>query len=215
MARNLPYPPVFLSTDDITLQVSRAVKAGELRKIGPRLYTPDVAADPAAVIRRNLWEVVGLLFPDTVVGYRTAIEGKPSPEGTVNVVGGYARLLELPGLTVRQIEGAGPLRGDRRFMKSLWLASRARALLECLRPSRTTAAGSRGLPTDDLERLIEQLVRVSGEPAVNRLRDDARSLVEELDARAEFERLNGIIGAILGSRAGAPSARSAVARAAE
>lgn len=214
MARNLPYPPVFLSTDDITLQVSRAVKAGELRKIGPRLYTPDVAADPAAVIRRNLWEVVGLLFPDTVVGYRTAIEGKPSPEGTVNVVGGYARLLELPGLAVRQIKGPGPLRGDRRFMKSLWLASRARALLECLRPSRATAAGSRGLPREEIERLIEQLVRVSGEPAVNRLRDDARSLVDELDAQAEFERLNGIIGAIVGSRAGALSARSAVARAA-
>jgi hypothetical protein len=103
------------------------------------LYTPNVADEPAPVVRRNLWEVVSLLFPDRVVGYRTAIEGKPSPEGTVNLVGGYDRLLELPGLTIRQIEGPGPLEGDTRFIGTLWLASRPRALLECLRPSRPTS----------------------------------------------------------------------------
>lgn len=189
VARKWTYPPVFLSTDDIKLQVSRHAKAGKLRKIGPRLYTPDVTNDPAAVIRRNLWEVVGLLFPETVVGYRTAIEGKPSPEGTVNLVGEYNRLLELPGLTVRQIKGPGPLRGDVRFMRSLWLASRPRAFLECLRRSRATAAGSRSLPREDIERQIERLVRVSGEEAVNRLRDEARSIVNELEAQSEFDQL--------------------------
>lgn len=65
-----------------------------------------------------------MLFPDRVVGCRTAIKGKPSPEGTVKCVGGYDRLLDLPGLTIRQIEGPDPLEGDTRFMGTLWLASR-------------------------------------------------------------------------------------------
>ncbi len=215
MARKrLHYAPVFLSTDEITAQVARGVKAGELRKIGPRLYTPHVTDDPRSVIQRNLWEVVGLLFPGTVVGYRTAIEGGPSPEGTVNLVGGYDRLVKLPGLIIRQNKGPAPLAGDRRFMRGLWLASRARALLECLRPSRTSQAGARGLPRDEIERQIEQMARVSGEDAVNHLRDQARSIAQELGARSEFDELNSIVGAILGSRTGPLTSRIAIARAA-
>lgn len=213
VARKREYPPVLVSTAEIKLQVSRDVKAGRLRKLGPRLYTPNVVDEPAAVVQRNLWEVVGLLFPETVVAYRTAIEGKPSPEGTVNLVGSYDRLLELPGVTVRQIKGPGPLEGDRRFLKSLWLASRARAFLECLRPSRVTAAGSRGLPREEIERRIERLVRVSGEEAVNQLRDEARSLAGELEAQSEFDELNDIIGSILGSQTGALTSPVALARA--
>lgn len=214
VARKRSYPPVFLSTDEIKLQVSRDVKAGALRKIGPRLYTPNLDDQPAVVVRQNLWEVAGLLFPDTVVGYRTAIEGRPSPEGTVNLIGGYDRLLELPGLTVRQIKGPGPLDGDTPFMKRLWLASRARALLECLRPSRTTAAGSRRLPREEIERQIERLARVSGEEAANHLRHQARSIADDLDARTEMDALNEIIGSILGSRTGTLSSPTALARAA-
>lgn len=212
MAHERSYPPVFLSTEEIKLQVSRDVKEGRLRKIGPRLYTPNVGDEPAGVVRRNLWEVVSLLFPDRVVGYRTAIEGKPSPEGTVNLVGGYDRLLEIPGLTIRQIEGPGPLEGDTRFMGTLWLASRPRALLECLRPSRTTAAGSRHLPRDEIERQIERLARVSGVDEVNRLRDEARSLAPDLGAPSEFDELNDIIGSILESHSGPLPSRAAVAR---
>ncbi|MEX2468002.1 MAG: hypothetical protein WD995_13915 [Gemmatimonadota bacterium] len=199
MAHERSYPPVFLSTEDIKLQVSRDAKEGRLHKIGPRLYTPNVVDEPATVVRRNLWEVVSLLFPDRVVGYRTAIEGKPSPEGTVNLVGGYDRLLELPGLTIRQIAGPGPLQGDTRFMGTLWLASRPRAFLECLRPSRTTPAGSRRLPREEIERQMERLARVSGADEVNRLRDQARSLASDLQAEAEFEALNDIIGSTTSS----------------
>lgn len=214
MARKrIEYPPVFLSSEEITSQVSRAVRAGELRKLGPRLYTPQMSDPPEAVIQRNLWEVVGLLFPGTVVGYRTALEGRPSPEGTVNVVGSYRRLVQLPGLAIRQSEGPGYLPGDQPFVGGLWLASRARALLECLRPTRGSVAGSRGLPREEIERRIEQIVRISGEAAVNTLRDDARALVHDLQAQAELEEMNRIIGAVLSSRSGPLSSPPAVARA--
>lgn len=213
LANEGTYPPIFLSTDRIKLQVSRELRRGRVRKIGPRLYTTNVADDPGAVIRRNLWEVVGLLFPATVVGYRTAIEGKPSPEGTVNVVGGYDRVLKLPGLTIRQIKGPGPLDGDSGFMQSLLLASRGRAFLECLRPSRATAAGARGLPREEIEKRIERMIRVSGEAEVNKLRDQAWRLAPELGAEEEFRTLDEMIGSILGSRRGTLTSPAAVARA--
>ena len=212
MANPSTFPPVFLSTDEIKAAVSREVKRGRLRKIGPRLYTPDVEEEPGAVIRRNLWEVVGLLFPDTVVGYRTALEGMPSPEGTVNLVGGYDRMLKLPGLNVRQIEGAGPVEADARFMGRLWLASPARAMLESLRPSRATYAGARALPREEIERRIERIVRVSGENAANALRDQARAIAPALAAEAELATLDEIIGAILGSRTGPLGSAAAAAR---
>lgn len=214
MRNELPFPPVFLSTDEIKLQVSREVKRGRIRKIGPRLYTTDVSDDPAVVIRRNLWQVVCLLFPNTVVGYRTALEGTASPEGTVNLVGAYDRVVRLPGLTIRQIKGPGPLDGDTRFMGELWLASRPRAFLECFRPSRASEAGARGIPREELERRLEQLVRVSGEDVTNQLRDQARALAPALEAEEEFQTLNDIIGAILGSQAGSLSSPPAVARSA-
>src|SRR5690625_2077199 len=133
LASKFTFPPVFLSTEEIKLVVSRDAKRGHIRKIGLRLYTTDVSEDSEIVIRRNLWEVIGLLFRDTVVGYRTALEGKPSPEGTVNLVGNYDRMVELPGLTIRQIKGPGHLEGDTPFMGRLWLASRARA--PCVAPT--------------------------------------------------------------------------------
>lgn len=214
LASELTFPPVFLSTDEIKLLVSREAKRGHVRKIGPRLYTTDVSDDPAAVIRRNLWEVVGLLFPDTVVGYRTALEGKPSPEGTVNLVGSYDRMLELPGLRVRQIKGPGHLKGDTPFMGRLWLASRARAFLESLRPSRATVAGARGLLREEIERRIERMVRVSGEEEANALRDQARAIAPDLGAEEELQALNDIIGSVLGSQSGLLTSPAAVARAA-
>src|SRR5690625_1758004 len=214
LASKFTFPPVFLSTEEIKLVVSREAKRGHIRKIGPRLYTTDVSEDSEIVIRRNLWEVIGLLFPDTVVGYRTALEGKPSPEGTVNLVGNYDRMVELPGLTIRQIKGPRHLEGDTPFMGRLWLASRARAFLESLRPSRATAAGARGLPQEEIELRIEQIVRISGETEVNSLRDQARAIAADMDAEDEFRVLSTIIGTVLGSQSASLTSPAAVARAA-
>ncbi len=213
LAKEFGFPPIVLSTAENKLNVSRAARRGRIRKIAPRLYTTNLTDDPATVIRQNLWEVVGLLFPDTIVGYRTALEGKPTREGTVNLVGPYDRVVHLPGLTVRQIKGPGPLAGDTRFMRSLWLASRARAFLESIRPSRTKAAGARGLPRDEIERRLEQLVRVSGEAEANKLRDSARALAPALGAEAELRVLNDIVGALLGSRMEELTAPAAQSRA--
>ena len=128
------------------------------------------------------------------------------------LVAGYDRILKLPGLAIRQIRGPGPLDGDTRFVSRLWLASRPRAFLECLCPSRATAAGARGLPREEIERRIERLIRVSGEGEANALRDQAQQIAPVLGAEKELRALVDIIGSILGSRTGPISAPAARAR---
>jgi hypothetical protein len=213
--RGLDQPPeVFLSTRDTSKRTSEAVAAGRARKIGPRLYTGNMADEPEAIVRRNLWPVVSLLAPGTVIGYRTALEMAPAPDGTVFLTGATRNgQVSLPGLTIRLIAGPGPLEGDQPLF-NLHIASRPRALLEVLRPSRARATVARGLPRARVEEELERELRIAGKGKLNRIRDQARSLAPLLGAESEFQVLDGIIGALLGTRPSALTAPAAVARAA-
>ncbi|MHB2035091.1 MAG: Fic family protein, partial [Gemmatimonadaceae bacterium] len=208
-----PLPEIFLSTRETSRAVSAAVAAGRARKLAPRIYTSNVTDAPAAIIRRNLWRVVSLLAPGTVISYRTALEMAPAGDGTVFLTAGYDRRLELPGLRLRLVPGPGALEGDTRLF-DLHVASRARALLEVLKPSRARGTVARGLPVARIEALLEAELAAGGEPRLNALRDQARALAEPLDAQAAFTQLDGLIGTLLGTRRAALSAPVALARAA-
>jgi hypothetical protein len=56
-----PAPEIVLSTRETSYRIWRDVAAGRLKKIAPRLYTSRVKDAPDKIIRRNLWEVIGLL----------------------------------------------------------------------------------------------------------------------------------------------------------
>jgi hypothetical protein len=58
------------------------------------------------------------------------------------------------------------------------------------------------------------MVRHGGEPAVQRLRDDARGVASQLGLPEEFQRLDALIGTLLGTRDAAMESPVAVARAA-
>ena len=73
---------------------------------------------------------------------------------------------------------------------------------------------ARGLPRARVEEELERELRIVGEDRLNRLRDQARAIAPALDAEREFAVLDGIIGALLGTRPGRASAPAAVARAA-
>ncbi len=114
---------------------------------------------PAEIIRRSLWQVLGLLFRGTVVGYRSVLEMKSTPRGTVFLVGPYARTASLPGLNVRILKGKGPREGDMPFGDSLHLASEARALLEYLSLKRVRGTESPTLPRAKIEVFLERRSR--------------------------------------------------------
>jgi len=216
MARNpiLSFPEVFLSTKDLSSRVSRAVANKEARKLGPRLYTINMADPADVVVRRNLWLIVGLLCPDAVVGHRTALEGRPTHDGSVFLTGPYTRTIELPGLTIRMVKGPGPLAGDAQFIGGLWHASQARAFLENLKPSRRRSAAARCVPREQLEERLERILQASGPDALNELRAQASRITPALDADAEYIRLSEIVGTFLGTRSAGLGAPLALARAA-
>ncbi|HEU4454219.1 MAG TPA: Fic family protein [Longimicrobium sp.] len=206
-------PEVFLGSAESSRAISEAVRGGTVRKLGPRLYTRNTSEPPEDVVRRNLWLIVGLLFPDAVVSHRTALEARPTPRGTVFLTGPYDRQVELPGLRIRQIKGAGPLEGDNRFVQTLWLASPARAYLECMR-RRVRGTESPALSRAEIEERLERLIRNGGESEANALRDRARALAGPLEAEGAFAELDALIGALLGTRPAQLEAPAARARAA-
>jgi hypothetical protein len=205
---------VFVSSSETTKTVGRAVRLGRARKIGPRLYTTNMADQPEDIIRRSRWRVVSLLAPGSVIGFRTALEMVPSGDGTIFLTGTGRHRIDLPGLRLRISKGPGPMAGDTPFMEHLHIASQPRALLESLRPSRGGLTTARGLPRVRVEELLERELQGGGEAKLNRIRDAARALVPELDAREEFEVLASVIGTLLGSRSGRLTAPAALARAA-
>jgi fido (protein-threonine AMPylation protein) len=207
-----PLPEIVLSTRATSYRVSRDASAGRLKKIAPRLYTTRVMEPPERVIRRNLWDVVGLLSPGAVISQRTALELKPTSDGSVFITGRYNRTLKLPGVTLRMVPGPGPLEGDARYGEKLWIASQARAYLENLKPTRRRSGAGRALSQEEIEDRLERMLRVSGEKALNDLRDAAQRVAPALKLTKELAKLQDLIGKLLGSRAGGLSGSVARAR---
>jgi fido (protein-threonine AMPylation protein) len=206
------WPAVFLSDASITARVSAAAKRGDLVKIGPRLYTGLVQETPERVVRLHLWEIVRLLFPGLVVGYRTALHARPTPEGKMFLVGPYPRTQKLPGATIRVLKGPGPLQGDTPYGGGLFVSSHARALLECM-SGRRVEAESPTLSRSDLEEFVERRIRTLGERWANDVRDRAREVAPALGLEAQAEELCATIGAMLGTVRRALTAPAAIARA--
>ena len=145
-----PLPEIFLSTPQLASRVSRDLKEGRIRKLAPTVYTTNVTEALESLVRRQLWQVASLVFPDAVITDRTAFEAGPSRDGSVFLAGTTARDVALPGVTIRVREGAGPLAGDTPFL-GLHMASRARAYLENIPASRARKGIARRLSRAELE----------------------------------------------------------------
>lgn len=214
MVKNLQdLPEVFISTVSTSKAVSVALREGTVRRLAGRLYTSNLDEAPESIVRRNLWQIVGLLLPDAVISHRTALDGRPTAGGSLFVTGGYDRSIDLPGLRVRQVSGSGPVEGDNRFVQVLWLASPARAYLECLRIRRIRGSESPALSRDEIESRLERLVRHGGETEANALRDRARAIAPALDAERAFSEMDELIGSLLRTRAAPMATPSGRARA--
>ena len=193
-------PEVFLSTKGLSTTVSRMVKAGAARKIGPKLYTQNLKDSPEAIVSRNLWPIVAQLMPGGVVSHRTAFENRAAPDGSVFLSGPYPRQIKLPGVVLRQVAGKGPVSGDTPYMGSLFLASRPRTFLENLLPSRRSDKVSKTVGRQDVEQRLADMLRISGEASLNQLRDQAHAIAPVLGLDEQFQILDGLIGALLRSR---------------
>ncbi len=175
-------------------------KAGRIRKIAQKVYTSNLTDTPETIVGRNLFMILGHLFPKAVISHRSAFEFKPTETGDIFLTYSYTRNITLPGITVHLIEGKDGLSDDTPFIEGLYASQRERAFLENMQVSRRQGSKSKTLPRTMIEEKLEQMIRVNGEDGINTFRDRARELAEQLDMQEEFEKLNRIISALLSTK---------------
>jgi prophage maintenance system killer protein len=191
---------VFSSSDpSVSKQISKLEKAEKLRKIAPRIYTPNFTDSPETIIRRNLFAILGKLYPGAMLSHRSALEFQPTSAGHIFLTYTYTKKINLPGITLRFMEGHAPIEGDNRFSGELFASQTERALLENLQVSRQTGPQSKTLTLPEIEEKLESVIRVKNEAGLNELRDKAKAIADKLDMKSEFEKLNKLISALLSS----------------
>ena len=180
--------------------LNRRVKTHpDLRRLHPGVYSDRPPADWPALVARHRLRVLAALFPGAVFGFRSALAGALPVDGVVHLSYSYDRRVDLPGLQVVLVHGAGAQPGDNPMGEGrLYFPSNARIFLENLATSRARPARAAGR-TKVEERLLD-LCDARGAEALARIRDEARLLAEPLGLTRAFAVLDALIGSILGTR---------------
>jgi hypothetical protein len=189
--------------DAVARAVQRQAREGAVVALAEGIYVRE--KDPpaqAAIVRRNWSRIVGALVPGGVVSHRSAYVGGITPDNALFVSHPtrFNKKIELPGLTLYLVKGPSALPGDMPLGgDGLHFASRPRRLLENLGRSRGPRPRSAG--AEAVEQMLVRILSANGEAELNRIRDAACDLAEPLGRQAEFEKLDGLIGALLASHA--------------
>ena len=208
------WPEVFVSDTAMSKAVYDALRRGEIRKIGSRLYSRNLTEAPESLVRRNWYHLVAGYYPGALITDRTALENKPAQDGSVFLISAKRQEVKLPGIFLRPRHGPAAIDSDKPFIGGLRLASTPRAYLENMRASRTRGGRvARTLSREEIEQRLDALASRQGEGALNKLRDDARTVASDLGLEHEYEALSELIGALLGTREAKVENAAAKARA--
>jgi hypothetical protein len=201
MEKNLPIhlqEVIYSSKDSQTSkQITKLLSAGVIRKIAPRVYSSNLEEPIEGIIRRNLFQILGTLYPGTMLSHRSAFEFQPTKTGQIFLTTTYTKKINLPGISIQFLSGSAPMAGDNKFSGELYASQKARAFLENLQASKKLGSESKCLSLPEIEERLEQIIRVNGEEEINKLRDQARIISEQLGMQKEFEKLNRLISALL------------------
>lgn len=177
---------------------SSMIKEGTLRKIAPKVYTTNMEDSPETIVARNLFYILGQLFPHAVISHRSAFELKPTETGDIFLTYNYSRNVSLPGITVHLLEGPMGTEHDMPFIENLFVSSNEKRMLENLQKGRArNGSVSKCMPREVIEENLEKMLQVNGETGINAFRDKARDVAKELGMDGEFEALNSIVSALL------------------
>ena len=202
------------AADQPAATLSRRVARGELRRLASGVYTSDVSADPAAVVKREWPTIVGGMLPGAVITDRSAPTGGPADGVLYLAHNARDRELTLPGLTVLARRGWGPVEGDVALPGGLHMASKGRGLAENTRPSR--ARGKRVRRTLDEAELgdwIDRLCQIDGELKLAAYRAQMESVAQDVGAPpAGVDSLSLMIGAALGTQQARTGSKALTAR---
>lgn len=202
MEKYTPLPEVLIASSDKkeSARLTSLKQKGTIRKIAPRVYTSNLTDAEENIIRRNLYKILGMLYPGALISHRSAFEIRPSAEGHFYLTYKYTKNISLPGLQLHLLEGPGPLAEDIPYLDSLYISNPARAFLENLQLGYVRNGISKCLPQAEIEEKLEKKLLANGEKELNHIRDEARVLAPILHLENEFKLLDKIIGALLATR---------------
>jgi predicted transcriptional regulator of viral defense system len=182
-------------------RLSRAARDGRLRRLARGIYTQDTHSPAEAVVARHRWAIVAHLIPDAVIVDRSAASGGAPAHHTLFVASKQRiRDVELPGLRIA-VRAGHRLTSDLPWASDLAIASPARTLVDNLAVSRGRGRVARTLSREELGDWVARQARLSGEERLNRLRDEAKQVAEELGVAERKADIDSFIGAALGTRA--------------
>lgn len=179
--------------------LARLKHDGRVVRLAPRVYTTNLADSAENIVRRNLWTIVGRLWPGARLCHRTALEYGPY-DGHVFLGYKYTRKVSLPGVTIHFLATPDSLPTDYPFLDGLTVSSQARAMLENLEPDKTQGGVRKCIGSEAIEERLESELSAGGEAALNKLRDEARIVAAATMHDAEFAKLDRMIGALLATR---------------
>jgi len=192
---------IYSSSDKkVRKQIALLESTGKIKKIAPRIFTSNFIDTDEVIIKRNIFSILGNLYPGALLSHRSAIEFKPTTTGQIFVTYTYTKKIELPGITIRFMEGIGAIEGDNSFSGELFVSQQERAFLENLQSSRKSGPESKTISIAELENKLEKIVQVKGEEELNHIRDNSKVIADKLGMQSEFEKLNKLISALLSTQ---------------
>ena len=190
---------------DATLRgaASAAARRGSLRRIVQGVYTRDLATPLETLVRTRLLEVVAAVRPGALIADRSAVlGGRPTGDNQLFLVHERRPDVTLPGgIVLRSRRGPGPLPSDLQLPYGLQVTGEARTALDNMVESRSrNGRTARTLSRRELEEWLDRQASRRGDDWARRLRTEIREIAPALGREPEAERLDGLIGALLGTR---------------
>lgn len=186
-------------------ELSRAVKAGSIRKLATKLYSDDLTSSPGEIVRRHRLEIVAHFYPGAVISHRSALEADISPAGKLHLTlpGAAAPVRRLPGLEIRIWSGPEPQADDARIPlpegKEVFTSSQARAILENMQIARAHGGDEpKTLSPAELEMWLDRYLRIFGVSWLDKIRQQAAALAVRFGWGREQQELDQLFAAIEG-----------------
>lgn len=201
-------PVVFGTVDPVrSREISRAVAAGKMRKIAPKLYTDDLKSPVADIVLRHRLEIAAHFYPGAVISHRSAIEGKVSPAGKLHLSlpGAVAPVRKLPGLEIRLWRGPAAQPDDIPIAfgenERLFTASQPRALLENMQVARARGGDEpKTLSEVELEHWLDRQIRVFGPDWLEETSARTTALAARLGWPQAQQKFENLVKALRGER---------------
>jgi len=93
---------IFGSSDpETSRKISKLEEGGKLKKIAPRLYTGNLVDSFDTIVKRNLFTIIGRLYPGAVLSHRSALEYQPTETNQIFLTYKYNKKVSLSGITHR------------------------------------------------------------------------------------------------------------------